>query len=126
MLKILEYLFVKIYVFYRDVMRVNRYTQFYAIFIVSLILVANVSVIGIIISALVFKKVSLRSNLQLFIGMGNVIMFSLFFLVHHKKRYARLVCKFEDLSYDDRIKLDTRISLYILISILGLIAVMTL
>lgn len=121
MLRLFKYLFVKIYLFYRDILHIKNRTHLYTSFVLSLLLFANIFVLTNVVTLLIFNKMILSTNSYYYIYAGNVVMLSVLIIVSFKRRYIALVNEIRLLPDTEEKKIARVAKAYVVLSLLALV-----
>lgn len=120
MVRFFKYNFSRIYNFYRDVLHVRTNTHYYASFVLSLLIFANVFVLLNLFTLLFSGQASFNYTSPYFILIGNLLMLFTFIIVR-KGKYIDVIKEIQALPADDRKVLTTFSNAYITLSILVLL-----
>lgn len=121
MLRLFKYLFVKIYIFYRDRLHVRTRTHLYTSFVLSLILFANVFVLTNAVALFFSNDIILSTSSYDYLYAGNAVMFSVLFIVSFKRRYIALINEIRALPDTENTKLALIAKVYVGLSLLALV-----
>lgn len=119
MIKLLKYIFCRLFLFYKDVLKASSKIHYNVSFVVALLLFGNIFLIINTFNTVVFGQSHFRELFIYYILIGNVLVFSMIAFASIKQMYKKWLEEFERLAKPEKTKLNIISVIYGAISLLS-------